>query len=105
MWLAPTQIKILPIADRHFDYAYDVKKQLEAKGMRVEIDDRNEKIGYKIREARLQKVPYMLVVGDSEVETNAVAVRQRGENGDLGAMPVSDFIALAVEDVETKVIK
>ena len=105
MWLAPTQIKILPIADRHFDYAYDVKKQLEAKGMRVEIDDRNEKIGYKIREARLQKVPYMLVVGDSEVETIAVAVRQRGENGDLGAMPVSDFIALAVEDVETKVIK
>ncbi len=105
MWLAPTQVKILPIADRHFDYAYNVKKQLEAKGMRVEIDDRNEKIGYKIREARLQKVPYMLVVGDSEVENNAVAVRQRGENGDLGAMPLEEFIALAVNDVETKVIK
>ncbi len=105
MWLAPTQVKILPIADRHFDYAYDVKKQLEAKGMRVEIDDRNEKIGYKIREARLQKVPYMLVIGDSEVEAGAVAVRQRGENGDLGAMPLADFIDKAVEEIETKVIK
>ncbi len=105
MWLAPTQIKILPIADRHFDYAYDVKKQLEAKGMRVEIDDRNEKIGYKIREARLQKVPYMLVIGDSEVEAKAVAVRQRGENGDLGAMPLDEFIKIAVNEVETRVIK
>ncbi|MBQ2265863.1 MAG: threonine--tRNA ligase, partial [Clostridia bacterium] len=91
--------------DRHFDYAYDVKKQLEAKGMRVELDDRNEKIGYKIREARLQKVPYMLVIGDSEVEAGAVAVRQRGENGDLGAMPLADFIDKAVEEIETKVIK
>ena len=105
MWLAPTQVKILPIADRHFDYAYDVKKQLEAKGMRVELDDRNEKIGYKIREARLQKVPYMLVIGDSEVEAGAVAVRQRGENGDLGAMKTEEFIARAVEEIETKVIK
>ncbi|MBO5211580.1 MAG: threonine--tRNA ligase [Clostridia bacterium] len=105
MWLAPTQVKILPIADRHFDYAYDIKKQLEAKGMRVEVDDRNEKIGYKIREARLQKVPYMLVVGDSEVENGAVAVRQRGENGDLGAMPLAQFIDLAVNEIETKVIK
>ena len=105
MWLAPTQVKILPIADRHFDYAYDVKKHLEAKGMRVELDDRNEKIGYKIREARLQKVPYMLVIGDSEVEAGAVAVRQRGENGDLGAMPLEKFIEMAVNDIETKVIK
>ena len=105
MWLAPTQVKILPIADRHFDYAYDVKKQLEAKGMRVEVDDRNEKIGYKIREARLQKTPYMLVVGDSEVENGAVAVRQRGENGDLGAMPLAQFIEMAVNEIETKVIK
>ncbi len=104
MWLAPTQVKILPIADRHLDYAYDVKKQLEAKGMRVELDDRNEKIGYKIREARLQKVPYMLVIGDSEVETGAVAVRKRGEDGDLGAMKTEDFIARAVEEIETKAI-
>ncbi len=105
MWLAPTQVKILPIADRHLDYAYDIKKQMEAKGMRVELDDRNEKIGYKIREARLQKVPYMLIIGDSEVENNAVSVRRRGEDGDLGAMPVEEFIKLAVEEIETKVIK
>ncbi len=104
MWLAPVQVKILPIADRHLDYAYDVKKQLEAKGMRVELDDRNEKIGYKIREARLQKVPYMLVIGDSEVEAGAVAVRKRGEDGDLGAMKTEDFIARAVEEIETRVI-
>ena len=105
MWLAPTQVKILPIADRHLDYAYEVKRQLEAKGMRVELDDRNEKIGYKIREARLQKTPYMLVIGDSEVETGQVAVRRRGEDGDLGAMKTEDFIALAVEEIETKKIK
>ena len=105
MWLAPTQVKILPIADRHLDYAYEVKRQLEAKGMRVEIDDRNEKIGYKIREARLQKVPYMLVIGDSEVEAGQVAVRRRGEDGDLGAMKTENFIALAVEEVENKTMR
>ena len=105
MWLAPTQVKILPIADRHLDYAYDVKKQLEAKGMRVELDDRNEKIGYKIREARLQKVPYMLIIGDSEVENGAVSVRRRGEDGELGAMNTADFIGMAVEEIETKAIK
>ena len=102
MWLAPVQVKILPIADRHLDYAYDVKKQLEAKGIRVELDDRNEKIGYKIREARLQKVPYMLIIGDSEVEKQEVSVRRRGEDGDLGAMSTEDYIALAVEEIETK---
>ena len=105
MWLAPTQVKILPIADRHLDYAYDVKKQLEAKGMRVELDDRNEKIGYKIREARLQKVPYMLIIGDNEVENGAVSVRRRGEDGDLGAMNTADFIGMAAEEIETKAIK
>ena len=102
MWLAPVQVKIHPIADRHLDYAYDVKKQLEAKGIRVELDDRNEKIGYKIREARLQKVPYMLIIGDSEVEKQEVSVRRRGEDGDLGAMSTEDYIALAVEEIETK---
>ncbi len=104
MWLAPTQVKILPIADRHLDYAFEVKKQLEAKGMRVELDDRNEKIGYKIREARLQKVPYMLVIGDSEAESGTVAVRKRGENGDLGAMKLEEYIVRAVEEIETRVI-
>ncbi len=104
MWLAPVQVKLLPIADRHLDYAYDVKARLEAKGMRVEIDDRNEKIGYKIREARLQKLPYMLIIGDNEVENIEVSVRRRGEDGDLGAMSVDDYINMAVEEIETKKI-
>ncbi len=104
MWLAPTQVKILPIADRHFDYAYDIKKKLEEKGMRVEIDDRSEKIGYKIREAQLSKVPYMFVVGDKDIENNAVSVRHRKE-GDLGSMPLSDFIAMAEKEIDTKEIK
>lgn len=104
MWLAPTQVKILPIADRHFDYAYDIKKALEKEGMRVEIDDRSEKIGYKIREAQLQKVPYMFVVGDKDIENNAVSVRHRKE-GDLGSMPLSDFIAMAKKEIDTKEIK
>ncbi len=104
MWLAPTQVKLLPIADRHLDYTYEVKRALEAKGMRVELDDRNEKIGYKIREARLQKVPYMLIIGDSEVENGAVSVRKRGEDGDLGAMSVQDFITRAVDEIDNKII-
>ncbi len=104
MWLAPTQVKILPIADRHFDYAYDIKKALEAEGMRVEIDDRSEKIGYKIREAQLQKVPYMFVVGDKDIENNAVSVRHR-KDGDLGSMPLSEFIAKAKKEIDSKEIK
>ncbi|MBR7133482.1 MAG: threonine--tRNA ligase [Clostridia bacterium] len=105
MWLAPVQVKLLPIADRHLDYTYEVKRELEAKGMRVELDDRNEKIGYKIREARLAKVPYMLIIGDSEVENGAVAVRRRGEDGDMGAMQVADFIKMACEEIDNKVIR
>lgn len=104
MWLAPVQIKILPIADRHIDYAYDIKKALESEGMRVEIDDRSEKIGYKIREAQLQKVPYMFVVGDKDIENNAVSVRHRKE-GDLGSMKLDDFIAVARKEIDTKEIK
>ncbi len=105
MWLAPTQVKLLPIADRHLDYAYELKKKLEAQGMRVELDDRNEKIGYKIREARLAKVPYMLIIGDSEVEKGEVSVRRRGEDGDLGAMAAEEFISLAKEEIDTKKIR
>ena len=103
MWLAPTQIKILPIADRHHDYAYEVKKALEAKGMRVEMDDRSEKIGYKIREAQLEKVPYMIILGDKDVEGNTVSIRAR-KAGDLGAMTLEDFVARAMDEIETKVI-
>ncbi|MDO4748212.1 MAG: threonine--tRNA ligase [Eubacteriales bacterium] len=104
MWLAPVQVKLLPIADRHLDYIYEVKKALEKKGMRVEIDDRSEKIGFKIREAQLQKVPYMILVGDKDIENNTVSVRDRKE-GDLGAMKLEDFIAKAMEEIETKLIK
>lgn len=104
MWLAPVQVKILPIADRHFEYAEKIKNALEEKGMRVEVDDRSEKIGYKIREAQLTKVPYMIVVGDKDIENNTVSVRERKE-GDIGAMSLDDFIARAVEEIETKVIK
>ncbi len=104
MWLAPTQVKILPIADRHLDYAYNIKAELEKNGMRVEIDDRSEKIGYKIREAQLEKVPYMFVVGDKDIENNSVSVRHRKE-GDLGSMPLAEFIDMAVKEIETKEIK
>ncbi len=92
VWLAPTQVKILPITDNHQEYAKQLKQQLFQKGIRVELDDRNEKIGYKIREAQLQKVPYMLIVGDKEVEAKTVAIRSR-EEGDIGTMTVEDFMA------------
>ncbi len=100
-WLAPTQVKILPITDNQHDYAKQVKESLAKKGIRVVLDDRNEKIGYKIREAQLEKVPYMLVVGDKEVEANSVAVRSR-EEGDIGIMTVSDFEAKLLEEIENK---
>ena len=104
LWLAPEQVRILPIADRHHDYAYEVKAKLEALGMRVEVDTRNEKIGYKIREARLEKLPYMLTVGDAEVENGSVSVRTRGENGDLGAMSYEDFEKRALDEIKSKFI-
>ncbi len=103
MWLAPVQVKLLPIADRHLDYANEVKAKLEAVGMRVELDDRNEKIGYKIREARMQRVPYMLVMGDNEVEEGTLSVRSRKE-GDLGAKTVDNFIADALVEISTKAL-
>lgn len=90
-WLAPVQVKILPIADAHIEYANQVKEELQKARIRVEIDDRQEKIGYKIREAQLQKIPYMLVVGDKEKEANAVGVRSR-KDGDLGAKGLKEFI-------------
>ena len=91
LWLAPVQVVFVPIADRHVEYARSVAERLEAEGLRVSVDARNEKTGFKIREAQLQKIPYMLVVGDKELEAGKVAVRQR-EQGDLGAMPIDDFI-------------
>ena len=104
LWLAPTQVKVLAVADRHLDYAYEIKKQLDEAGMRVEVDSRSEKIGYKIREAQLEKVPYMIIVGDKDIEAGTISVRHRKE-GDLGAMQVADFLALAKEEIDTKAIK
>ena len=103
-WLAPVQVKILPIADRHHEYAYEIKKKLEDAGiLRVELDDRAEKVGYKIREAQLEKVPYMLVLGDKDIEENAVSVRSR-KDGDLGSRSIDEFIADLLEEIRTKKI-
>lgn len=104
MWLAPVQVKLLPVADRHLDYVYEIKKALDACGMRVEVDSRSEKIGYKIREAQLEKVPYMFIIGDKDVEANTVSVRHRKE-GDLGAMKLEEFISMAQNEISTKEIK
>ena len=103
MWLAPVQATLLPIADRHHDKAKEIFDALSKAGFRVELDDRSEKIGYKIREAQLQKIPYMLVIGDKEVETNTVSIRSR-KNGDEGSMSVEEFIAKAKKEVEDKVL-
>ncbi len=103
VWLAPTQVKLLPIADRHHDYAYEIMDKLEAAGIRCEIDTRSEKIGYKIREAQLEKVPYMLLMGDKDIEAGSVSVRKRGE-GDIGAMGIDEFVNLVVEQNKSKVI-
>ena len=91
LWLSPVQVKVLSIADRHIEYAKKVVSKLASENLRVEIDDRSEKIGYKIREAQLQKIPYMLIIGDKEVEQNQVGVRSRSD-GDIGAMSLEDFI-------------
>lgn len=89
-WLAPTQVRLLPITDRHLNYCLDLKKEWEQEGIRVEVDERNEKVGYKIRQGQLEKIPYLLVIGDKEVAANLVAVRKRTE-GDQGAMSAEEF--------------
>lgn len=99
IWLAPVQVKILPISDAYVKYANTVKEQLEKEGIRVEVDDRNEKIGYKIRESQVQKVPYMLVVGEKEMEANTVGVRSR-KDGDIGAVEVDKFIKTVLEEIK-----
>lgn len=100
-WLAPVQVKLLPIADRHLDYLLEAKKALEAKGIRCEIDDRSEKIGFKIRSAQLEKVPYMLLAGDKDIENNTVSLRTRS-GGDKGAMSLDEFVEKIVAEVESK---
>ena len=103
-WLAPVQVKILPVTDRALDYAKDLSDALDGQGFRVEVDDRNEKIGKKIREATLEKVPYMIVVGDRDMENKTVSVRTRAGE-DLGAMSLEDFTAKLKEVVDSKVIQ
>ena len=102
LWLAPTQAKILPISDAQLEYARKIEAEYRKAGIRIEVDDRNEKIGYKIREAQLQKIPYMLVVGDKEIEANAVAVRSRKE-GDLGQVNKEEFLERMKEEINNKV--
>lgn len=102
VWLAPVQVKILPITDRTAEYAQAIAKKLTELNFRCDVDSRNEKIGYKIREAQLEKVPYMIVVGDKEAESNSVAVRSR-KDGDLGAMPVNAFIDKLTEENAKKI--
>ena len=102
-WLAPVQVSLLPIADRHLDYLFQIRDRLEAMGIRCEVDTRNEKVGYKIREAQLQKVPYMLVAGDKELENGTISVRTR-TGGDMGSMSVDDFAAKIVEEVKTRAL-
>ena len=101
LWVAPVQVKILPITDNQHEYAFDLKEKLVEKGIRVEVDDRNEKTGYKIREAQLQKIPYMLVVGEKEASSNTVAVRSR-EDGDIGTESIDEFIAKLEKEIEEK---
>lgn len=100
-WLAPVQVKLLPIADRHLDYLLEAKKALEANGIRCEVDDRSEKIGFKIRSAQLEKVPYMLLAGDKDIENNTVSLRTRS-GGDKGAMALDEFVEKIVAEVESK---
>jgi threonyl-tRNA synthetase len=101
LWLAPVQIAVLPITDRVREYSVGIADKLTALGFRVETDNRNEKIGYKIREAQLQKIPYMLVLGDKEAENGEVTVRSRSK-GDLGAQSLDEFIAAVISERDSK---
>ena len=101
VWLAPVQVKVLAMTDRTHDAALKISGDLERLGIRAECDLRNEKIGFKIREAQVQKTPYMLIIGDKEVENGVVAVRARKE-GDLGTMPLDDFIIRIGREIDTK---
>lgn len=101
VWLAPVQVKFLPISDKHLAYAKELRKKFKKMGIRVEVDESNEKIGYKIRKAQMEKVPYMAVIGDKEMESNTLSIRDRSK-GDIGAQPVDDFIAHVRELTETR---
>ena len=95
--MMPTQVMIIPITDRQHEYAHEVEKKLLALGIRTECDCRSEKVGYKIREAQMEKIPFMLVLGDKEMEDGTVAVRSRKDGGDIGTMPLGEFTAMILE--------
>ena len=101
-WMAPVQVKFLPIADRHQDYAREMMSKLQDVGVRCEIDDRSEKIGFKIRSAQMEKIPYMILVGDKDIEANTISVRSR-KNGDEGATSIEEFVARIKEEIDNKV--
>lgn len=101
VWLAPVQVKLLPVSDNYVDYALQVKKTLEEAGIRVEVDIRREKLGYKIREAQLEKVPYMFVLGESEKNTGAISVRKRGD-GDLGTKNTPEIVEMILEEIRVR---
>ena len=105
MWLSPEQVRVLPISERLLDKAQEVTAALKEAGIRVTCDTRSEKIGYKIREAQMEKVNYMLIIGDKEAESGTVSVRKRGEIGDMGSMTLEEFIAFARDEIDTKAIK
>ena len=101
VWLAPVQIKFLPISDKHLAYCKDLAKKFKKLGIRVEVDESSEKIGYKIRKAQMEKVPYMLIVGDKEMKTHTVAIRSR-KNGDEGSSPLAMFTANVIREIKTR---
>ncbi len=102
-WLAPVQVQIIPVSEKHFDYAQQVYEKLRDAGLRVEVDYRNEKLGYKIREAQLEKVPHMLILGEKEIEGNTVSIRAR-KDGDLGSKTVDEFIVFIKEEIDNKTL-
>ncbi|MCF0155993.1 MAG: threonine--tRNA ligase [Veillonella sp.] len=101
-WMAPVQVKVVPISEKHNDYAHEIAKAFRSEYVRVEVDDRNEKIGYKLREAQMEKVPYMLVVGDKEMEEQSVAIRKRGL-GEQGSMPWKEFLAAIKVEIKDRI--
>jgi threonyl-tRNA synthetase len=101
VWIAPEQVKVIPVADRHFDMAKEIENKIKAAGLRISVDGRSEKVGYKIREAQVHQIPYMLVVGDKETESGDISVRSR-DKGELGVMTIDDFVAKVKEEVASK---
>ena len=104
VWLAPVQVRVLPVSDRFSEYAKSVAAKLQEEGLRAEADERSEKVGWKIRQAQVEKIPYMLIVGEKEEAEGTVSVRSR-EAGDLGARALPDFLKDVQEEIRTKAVK